>query len=43
MEIDMSNETNSVLNSVQAAFAPISDALKNLQNVEVPEAARDFV
>jgi phasin len=43
MEIDMSNETNSVLNSVQAAFAPISDAFKNLQNVEVPEAARDFV
>ena len=39
----MSNETNSVLNSVQAAFAPISDAFKNLQNVEVPEAARDFV
>jgi phasin len=45
METTMTNsfDTNSVLNSVQAAFAPISDALKNLQNVEVPEAARDFV
>ncbi|MCO5129471.1 MAG: phasin [Xanthobacteraceae bacterium] len=39
----MSNETNSVLNSVQEAFAPISNAVKNFQNVEVPEAARDFV
>jgi phasin len=34
---------NSVLNSVKEAFAPVTDALKNLQNMEVPEAAREFV
>src|ERR1700722_17514888 len=37
------NETNSVLNTVKEAFAPVTDALKNIQNLEVPEAARDFV
>jgi phasin len=37
------NETNSVLNTVKEAFAPVTDALKNIQNMEVPEAARDFV
>ena len=36
----MTTETNSVLNSVKDAFAPVTDAFKNL---EVPEAARDFV
>ena len=36
-------ETNSVLNSVKEAFAPVTDALKNIQNLEVPEAAREFV
>jgi phasin len=36
-------ETNSVLNTVKEAFAPVTEALKNLQNVEVPEAAREFV
>ena len=36
-------ETNSVLNTVKGAFAPVTDALKNLQNLEVPEAAREFV
>src|SRR5882724_4767724 len=36
-------ETNSVLNSVKEAFAPVTDALKNIQNMEVPEAAREFV
>src|SRR5436309_7180062 len=36
-------ETNSVLNTVKEAFAPVTDALKNLQNLEVPEAARAFV
>src|SRR3954447_14468205 len=35
-------ETNSVLNTVKEAFAPVTDALKNLQNLEVPEAAREF-
>lgn len=39
----MTTETNSVLNGVKEAFAPISGALKNLQNMEVPEATRDFV
>ena len=36
-------DTNSVLNSVKEAFAPVTDAFKNLQNMEVPEAAREFV
>jgi phasin len=35
--------TTDVLNTVKEAFAPVTDALKNLQNLEVPEAARDFV
>jgi phasin len=35
--------TNSALNSFKEAFAPVTDALKNLQNMEVPEAAREFV
>jgi phasin len=33
-------DTNSMLNSVKDAFAPVTDALKNL---EVPEVAREFV
>jgi phasin len=36
-------QTNSVLNTVKEAFAPVTDALKNIQNMEVPEAAREFV
>jgi phasin len=36
-------ETNSVLNSVKQAFAPVTDTFKNIQNMEVPEAAREFV
>src|ERR1700761_8777126 len=36
----MTTETNPVLDSVKNAFAPVTDALKNL---EVPEAAREFV
>jgi phasin len=39
----MTTETNSVLDSVKQAFAPVTDALKNFQNMEVPEATRDFV
>ena len=39
----MTTDTNSVLNTVKEAFAPVTDALKNLQNMEVPEAAREFV
>ena len=36
-------QTNSVLNSVKEAFAPVTEAFTKLQNLEVPEAARDFV
>jgi phasin len=36
----MTTETNPVLNGVKDAFAPVTDAFKNL---EVPEAAREFV
>ena len=36
----MTTETNSVLNGVKDASAPVTDAFKNL---EVPEAAREFV
>jgi phasin len=36
-------DTNPVLETVKQAFAPVTDALKNIQNMEVPEAAREFV
>ena len=36
-------ETNTVMNTVKEAFAPVTDAFKNIQNMEVPEAAREFV
>jgi phasin len=39
----MTTETNAVLDTVKQAFAPVTDALKNFQNLEVPEAAREFV
>jgi phasin len=39
----MTTETNSVLDTLKQAFAPVTDALKNLPNMEVPEAAREFV
>ena len=39
----MTTETNLVLNTVKDAFAPVTEAFKNLQNLEVPEAAREFV
>ena len=39
----MTTETNSVLNTVKEAFAPVTDALNNFQNMEVPEAAREFM
>jgi phasin len=32
-----------MLNSVKEAFAPVTEAFKNFQNFEVPEAAREFV
>jgi phasin len=39
----MNTETNFVLDSVKEAFAPVTEAFKNLQNMEVPESTRDFV
>ena len=39
----MTTETSTVFDTVKDAFAPVTDALKNLQIMEVPEAARDFV
>ena len=39
----MTTETNTILNSVKDAFAPVTDAFKNFQAMEVPEATRDFV
>ena len=39
----MTTETNSVLNQVKEAFAPVTAAFTKLQNMEVPEAAREFV
>jgi phasin len=34
---------NPVLDSVKQAFAPVTEAFAKLQNLEVPEAAREFV
>lgn len=39
----MTTETNSAFDSVKDAFAPVTEALKNLQTMEVPESAREFV
>jgi phasin len=39
----MTTDTETLLNNVKQAFAPVTDALKNIQNLEVPEAAREFV
>ena len=39
----MTNSTEAVLNTFKTAFAPFTDALKNVQTADVPEAARDFV
>ena len=39
----MTKQTESAIDSVKHAFAPIGDAMKNLQNIDVPEATRDFV
>ena len=39
----MTTETSSVLNTVKEAFAPVTEAFTKLQNMEVPEAAREFV
>jgi phasin len=44
----MTTETNSATqdpmsNGIKQAFAPLTDAFKNLQNMDVPAGARDFV
>jgi phasin len=39
----MTTETTSMLDSVKEAFAPMTEAFKNLQTMEVPEAAREFM
>src|SRR5258707_6076997 len=39
----MTTDTNSVLNSVKEAFAPVTEALRTLKILEVPEPAVDFV
>ena len=39
----MTTENSNVFDTVKGAFAPMTDAFKNLQNLEVPDAARDFV
>ena len=39
----MTTETNSAFNGFKEAFAPVTEAFKSFQNLEVPEAAREFV
>jgi phasin len=39
----MTTETNFVFDNVKQAFAPVTDALKTLQSVNVPEGAREFL
>jgi phasin len=39
----MTTENTTVYDTVKEAFAPVTEAFKNFQNMEVPEAARDFV
>jgi phasin len=39
----MTTETNTLFDNVKEAFAPVTEAFKNFQNMEVPESARDFV
>jgi phasin len=39
----MTTETNTLFSNVKDAFAPMTEAFKNLQNAEVPAAAREWV
>src|SRR6201997_3830395 len=39
----MTTETNTLFDTVKDAFAPVTEAFKNFQNLEVPESAREFV
>jgi len=42
-EPNQDSHAEAVVDSVKQAFAPVTDAFKNFQNLEVPEATRDFV
>ncbi len=39
----MTTDTQAAFDGFKEAFAPVTDALKSLQTIEVPEAAREFV
>ncbi|MBB1090621.1 phasin family protein [Rhodopseudomonas pseudopalustris] len=40
----MTTDTHeAAFDTVKQAFAPVTDAFKNFQNLEVPEATRDFI
>jgi phasin len=39
----MTIEANSLFSNFKDAFAPVTEAFKNFQSLEVPEAAREFV
>jgi phasin len=39
----MTTETNSPIDGIKRAFAPLNEAFENLQKMEVPAGARDFV
>ena len=39
----MTTENTTMYDTVKEAFAPVTEAFKNFQTMEVPEAARDFV
>jgi phasin len=43
MEKQMTTPINSLFDSVRQAFAPMTDALKTLPTMDVPETAREFV
>jgi len=39
----MTTETNSAFDGIKQAFAPVNDALKSFQTMDMPEATREFV
>ena len=39
----MTTDTNFLFDNVKEAFAPVTEALKNFRNLEVPESAREFL
>jgi len=43
MTTETTNVYDNVYDTVKEAFAPVTDAFTKLQNMEVPEAAREFV